>query len=142
MKIVVDTNIVFSTLLNPKSNVGELLMNVEGKFDFFAPELLLEEIERYHDKIKKYTKLDDDALKTIKLSVLDTIDLVSENLISENNWIEAYKITENIDEDDTPFVALSLELEAKLWTGDKKLSTTIKKKFPELTITTNELLHF
>ena len=39
MNIVVDTNIVFSTLLNPKSTVGEILMNLQDKFTFFGPEL-------------------------------------------------------------------------------------------------------
>jgi len=37
-------------------------------------------------------------------------------------------LTKNVDEFDTPFVALSLELASPLWTGDKKLIKGLKQK--------------
>ena len=66
MKIVVDTNIVFSTLLNPYSQIGEILMNLQDDFIFFAPELLKEEIERYSAKIEQFTKLDKKLIQSVK----------------------------------------------------------------------------
>ena len=139
MKLIVDTNIVFSTLLNPHSAIGEILMNIQDEFIFFAPELLKEELQRYAPKIAAYSKLNQKDLKGIKESVLSTINFVSEELISEESWAKAYSLTKDIDEDDTPFVALGIEYDAKLWTGDKILSRGLQKKGSDLIINTADL---
>jgi predicted nucleic acid-binding protein len=139
VNLVVDTNIVFSTLLNPHSAIGEVLMNVQDGFTFFAPELLKEELEKYTPKIAAYSKLDQKELSAIKSLVLSTISFVSEELISEQSWITAIGLTKDIDEDDTPFVALGIELNAKLWTCDKVLSRGLIKKGADITITTADL---
>ncbi|WP_426671540.1 PIN domain-containing protein [Mucilaginibacter sp. McL0603] len=139
MKLIVDTNIVFSTLLNPHSAIGEILMNIQDDFTFFAPELLKEELKRYALKIAAYSKLDQKALFDIEALVLSTINFVSEELISEQSWIQAFALTKDIDEDDTPFIALGIELNAKLWTGDKILSKGLAKKGVEIIITTADL---
>lgn len=139
MIFVVDSNIVFSALLNPNSIVGEVLFDIQNQFEFYAPEFLVTEIEKYSDKIAKYTKLNDENLKVVKTSVLSSIRLISEELISENSWNNAIELTKNIDENDTPFVALSIELNTKLWTGDKKLIKGISRKQNGLAITTEEM---
>lgn len=139
MIFVVDTNIIFSALLNPKSTVAEILFDIQDQFDFYAPEFLLTEIERYSEKIAKYTKLDKENLKIVKSSVLSSIEFISEDLISESSWGKAIKLTKDIDENDTPFIALSIELNEKLWTGDKKLIKGISEKQLDLTITTEEM---
>ncbi len=41
--------------------------------------------------------------------------------ISESNWDRAIEFVKNVDQFDAPFVALGLETEALLWTGDFKL---------------------
>lgn len=139
MNIVVDTNIVFSTLLNPTSTIGEILMNLQDKFTFFGPELLVNELERYAPKIAAYTKLTSHKLSQLEQLVLSSITLVSEELISERSWTAAYELARDIDEDDTPFVALALELNTKLWTGDKVLIKGLQKKGSDLAITTTEM---
>jgi predicted nucleic acid-binding protein len=139
VNIIVDTNIVFSTLLNPHSAIGEILMNIQDEFTFFAPELLKEELKRYAPKIIAYSKLDRKALSDIEELVLSTITFVQEESISEESWIQAFDLTKDIDEDDTPFVALGIEINAKLWTGDKILSKGLAKKGIDITITTVDL---
>lgn len=139
MKIVVDTNIVFSTLLNPYSQIGEIVMNLQDDFTFFAPELLKEEIDRYSAKIEQFTKLDKKLIQSVKYLIFDSITFVSEELISSNSWNAAYELTKGVDEDDTPFIALSIELQTNLWTGDKKLREGLKTKIPGLIISTEEL---
>jgi len=36
-KIIVDTNIVFSALLNTNSRIGQILINGKNRFDFYSP---------------------------------------------------------------------------------------------------------
>lgn len=139
MTLVIDTNIVFSTLLNPHSIIGEILMNVQDNFTFVAPALLVEEIERYSSRIELYSKLKSKEIQIVKTLVLKSIELISEELITKNNWLKAFELTKDIDEFDTPFVALSLELNARLWTGDKKLINGLKSKNNNLAISTDEM---
>jgi predicted nucleic acid-binding protein len=139
VRLIVDTNIVFSTLLNPHSAIGEILMNIQDDFTFFAPELLKEELKRYAPKIAAYSKLDQETLSYIEALVLSTINFISEESISEESWSEAFALTKDIDEDDTPFIALGIELNTKLWTGDKVLSKGLAKKGSDIIITTADL---
>lgn len=139
MNLVIDTNIVFSTLLNPNSVVGEVLMNVQDTFTFYAPELLKDELKRYALKISTFSKLTSQQLDEVKELLFTNIIFVSEELISEQSWVEAFQLIQDIDEDDTPFVALSIELNAKLWTGDKILSKGLVEKGVHITIPTSDI---
>jgi predicted nucleic acid-binding protein len=117
-------------------------MNIQDEFTSFAPELLKEQLKRYAPKITAYSRLDPKTLSDIEELVLSTINFVSEESISEQSWIEAFAFTKDIDEDDTPFIALGIELNAKLWTGDKVLSKGLAKKGVEIIITTADLKKF
>lgn len=59
---------------------------------------------------------------------MQQISFVNEEFISLGNMIHAYKLCSGIDEKDTVFVALSLELEAELWTQDKELKNGLQTK--------------
>lgn len=139
MNLIIDTNIVFSTLLNPNSSIGDILLNYQDSIQFYAPELLIEEINRYADKIEKYSKLNPTQLTSCKSLLLNAIQFVSEELISEDSWSTAYRLTKDIDENDTPFVALAIQMNSKLWSGDKKLTKGLVLKQSELIFTTLEL---
>lgn len=60
--------------------------------------------------------------------VLKNIQFINENQISETSWKRARDLTEDIDIKDVSFVALTIELGAVLFTGDKKLYKGLKKK--------------
>lgn len=140
MILVVDSNIVFSALLNPSSVIGEILIDVSNRFQFCAPEMMKDELAKYEEKIKRYSKLSSSEITMLKDLIYDSINFISEDLISQANWKKAFELTKHIDEKDTPFVALALELHTKLWSGDKKLSTGIKYKNKQLIIQTNDVL--
>jgi predicted nucleic acid-binding protein len=127
MIIIVDTNIVFSAILNVNGLIGDLIFNSSENFIFFAPELLLEEISRYNDKLLKLSKLTQEQLLESEYRILSQIELISEKLISQNSWHKAFEMTKNINEFDTPFVALAIEIDGILWTGDKKLLNGLQK---------------
>ena len=110
MRIVVDTNIVFSALMNANNTMGEVLLNLQDELDFFAPELLRTELQRYTDKLRKASKLSEQQLEESATRILERIMFVSEELINQSTWTTAYNLTKDVDEDDTPFVALAYEL--------------------------------
>jgi predicted nucleic acid-binding protein len=113
-----------------------MLMNIQDEFTFYAPELLKHELKRYSPKIAAHSKLDENALADIEALVLSGINFVPEEDISAQSWTMAWSITKDIDEDDTPFVALAIELNTKLWTGDKVLTRGLIKKDVNIAITT------
>lgn len=138
MIVVIDTNIVFSALLNPKSNIGEILIDAGNEFEFCAPEMLILELNKYKSKIEQHTKLSKTQIRIIRNIILESIHFISEELISKESWNTAFSLTKDVDENDTPFVALAIELNTSLWSGDKKLSK-LNKERTSLIINTTEL---
>jgi predicted nucleic acid-binding protein len=59
MKIIVDTNIVFSALLNSNSHIGQLLLDSRNYFEFYSCKYLQKELFNHFHKIRAYTKLCD-----------------------------------------------------------------------------------
>ncbi|MBI4315926.1 MAG: hypothetical protein HY679_08320 [Chloroflexi bacterium] len=51
-----------------------------------------------------------------------------EDLIAPEHRKSAYALCRDVDEADTPHVALALELDALLWTGDKRLKGGLENK--------------
>jgi predicted nucleic acid-binding protein len=65
MKIIVDTNIVFSAILNSNSRIGKILLNSKEHFQFFTCNYLRIEIQRHRNKLLKITKLTEDQLSEL-----------------------------------------------------------------------------
>ena len=47
MKIVVDTNIIFSALLNSNSTIGDILFNSDKDFEFYSCAYMRFEIQKH-----------------------------------------------------------------------------------------------
>ncbi|MDJ1184724.1 PIN domain-containing protein [Roseofilum casamattae] len=124
--IVIDTNILFSCLLSGESRFGEILLTSER--DFFVCEQVIIELFKHKEKLVKISRLSEDEILQFYKILLKHISLYKEDLISEHNRINAYRLCQDIDESDTPHVALALELNGRLWTGDKKLKEGLKRK--------------
>ena len=125
-RVVVDTNIIFSALVNAQSTFAEILLRSDH--EFFVCEMALVEIFKHKDKIAKISRLSDDDLARLYHILLRRITLFKEDLVSIENRKAAYQFCLDIDESDTPHVALALELDALLWTGDKKLKESLEQK--------------
>ena len=139
MKITVDSNIVFSAILNTKSNIGQILTIGSKHFDFYTIDLLKTEIWNHRQKIKKITGFSNDEFEQIYHLIISKIRFIDDILISDNSINNAFKLTHDIDKDDTLFVALTNHLKSKLWTGDKILENGLRKKGYSRIITTPEL---
>jgi len=65
--------------------------------------------------------------------------LIDLEAIRESTWEKAMELTKDVDEFDAPFIALALEMESPLWTGDKKLVKGLSKKGIDWILTTDIL---
>lgn len=128
MKIIVDTNIIFSGLLNSTSTIGNLLINSKSKFEFYSCSYMRFEIQKHREKLKKISKLSDQQLTDAEFYLFSRLKFINEDLIPEIIWKKALKLTHDIDVDDIDFVALTLYLKGALWTGDKNLYNGLKNK--------------
>ena len=128
MNIVVDTNIIFSGVLNPDGRISDLLLNSAQSFDFFAPTFILKELSKHHEKLIKFSRLEVDELEFIQRIILKKIDLIDIENVSSKTWQESLNLVSEVDEFDAPFIALSLQLKCPLWTGDKRLIRGLNKK--------------
>jgi predicted nucleic acid-binding protein len=128
MKIVVDSNIAFSAILNTKSKIGQLLINGSQFFEFYTVGLLKEEIVEHQQKILSLTGFTEPQLNEIFQLIFPRIRFVDEIFLTDKDIAKAIDLVSGIDKDDALFVALANHLSAKLWTGDKRLINGLKKK--------------
>jgi predicted nucleic acid-binding protein len=127
MKIVVDTNIIFSALLNSNSSIGDLIFNSGKYFEFYSCNYMRYEIQKHWEKLKKISKLSEEQLQISYTQVLAKLNFINEEIIPLEIWLSSEKIAKNIDIDDIDFIALTKFLKATLWTGDKVLFNGLKK---------------
>lgn len=116
-KIVVDTNVLISALINPDSIVWEVVEIEE--VDFLAPEIVVDEIEKYESLIKD--KLDsrerEEEYDYLLSELFHPIVIVSPS-VYEEKVKEAHKVMKSIDEKDTEFLALALTYDIPVWSDD------------------------
>lgn len=140
MRIVVDTNIVFSAILNTNSSIARILLQTKSRFLFYSTDLLLIEIENHKDKLKKLSGYSDlELMKTISI-ITGRIRFIDANLIPAKIFLKTQTLLYNIDIDDTEFVALTTHIKGHLWSGDKALQSGLAAKGWSRFITTGELL--
>ena len=124
--IVTDANIIISSLISYSRKIRRILSRKDLKF--VAPKFIIVELFKHAPKIQKATKLSRDELLESLSSTVNRIKFYEEDLISIANWVEAFRLCRDVDEKDTPYIALTLELEAELWTNDDELKVGLMKK--------------
>lgn len=123
MKLVIDTNIIFSALYNPDSKAGEIILfAIEGKIELYAPESVKSELTRILEKKLDYEK--EEIEETITSLPITWI---------EKEIYEEYKEEFDLrDENDRSVAACSLILNCALLTGDKDFNNLKKIKVVSL----------
>lgn len=139
MKVVVDTNIIFSGILSPNGTISDLLLNSFNTFDFYSPSTILGELDEHHQKLLKLSGILENKLDFLKWTLLRKINLIDLESLRQPTWDKAIELTKNVDEFDAPFIALCLELDSPLWTGDKKLAKGLKQQGIKWILDTNEI---
>lgn len=126
MKVVIDANILFAALRATNRHFRRFLYLSE--YSFFAPKFLIVEIFEHKERIVTKSKSSPQEVYEYLDDVLQKITFVSNDYISLENYIEAFHLCKDADEDDTPFVALTLELNADLWSKDDILKAHLRSK--------------
>jgi len=139
MRIVVDSNIVFSAILNTNGKIGDLLLNSGESLQFFACDFLKSELEEHHLKLKSVSKLSDLEINQSKEKIFQHITFVDTRIIPSATFLYAEALLLDIDPDDTEHTALFIFLEGMLWTGDKKLYSGLQTKGISGVINTDDL---
>lgn len=138
MIVITDSNIIFSALKTPNGIVAKILKQ-KSNIQFFAPDFLIMEVKNHIDKILvNSTKTKREILKELSL-LLTEITIIKTVDIPKKNILEAIKIVQDIDIDDTLFVALHTYKKHKIWTGDKVLINGLKAKGFNICVSTQEL---
>ena len=115
MEFVLDANILFAALIRD-SVTAKIMLHKD--IMLFAPEFIIEEMQRYKDQLIKKsnrTKQEFDSILDIfqrKIVLVPMRDLVSELEM-------ACKISP--DEKDISYIALALKHELPIWSNDKDL---------------------
>ena len=126
MIIIVDTNILFASLRSKNSKFRKILM--DKTISFYTPNFLVAEIFKHKERILKKAKTTEKEVYEFLNKVLKRIHFVNEEMITIQSAQRGYELCKDIDEKDTPFVALTIELNGKLWTRDKPLQKGLIKK--------------
>ncbi len=124
--VVVDTNLIFSALIPKASEIRDQLF--ENSMTFYAPNFLITEIYKHKDKLIAISKLDESEFYLYFNGIIERIQFLPIDFISIESRKTAYNLCKNIDIKDTPFIALSIELNIPIWTGDKKLKDGLRLK--------------
>jgi predicted nucleic acid-binding protein len=124
--VIVDTNILFMSLRARGTKIRDTFAQ-EG-YRFYAPNFLVTEIFKHKGKLLQQTQATEDEVNEFLAKSLRNIHFVNETFVSVGSYIEAYRLCGDVDEKDTPFVALTLELEGELWTRDQQLIQGLTRK--------------
>jgi len=125
--VVVDTNILFAALISRHSRIRETLL-MEPSIGFCCPRFVFSELFKHKERILTATELSEDELLDALNSLFAHIRFVDESAIRIGDWLEARRLCAGIDEKDTPFIALAIHLNARLWTGDGELKNGLRTK--------------
>lgn len=127
MRVVVDANIAFRALARGR---GDLRTRMASSDDgsFFAPFFVLVELYKHKERIQRQSALSEEAVLTALHELCECLTFIREAEITIGSWVEACRLTTDVDPKDAPYVALTLHLGGKLWTHDEELKQGLRAK--------------
>ena len=101
---------------------------LESGHRFVAAKYLIVELFKHKERIVAKTKCPEADILLYLHEILRHIEFLDEEIISTGSYVEAYRLCRGVDENDTPFIALALELNGELWSNDGELKVGLQKK--------------
>ena len=135
MRIVIDSNILFSALVKD-ALTRKLILEYEESFLF--PSFIFEELEKHKDELRRKSKMTNNEFSLLLKVLLEKMEFIPEEKLDP--YIDdAFKIIKKIDENDVLFFASVLAFpESVLWSDDKRL----KKQSQVIIMNTTEFMLF
>jgi predicted nucleic acid-binding protein len=125
--VVVDANIAFKALAAGRGDLRDRLGPL-ATVVFFAPRFLFVELFRHKERLSQAAHVTEDELLDALHTLVNRVEFVNEANIPIGTWLEAHRLCRDIDEKDTPYVALTLHLDGRLWTDDTELKDGLRAK--------------
>ena len=127
MRVVVDTNIAFSALA---AGCGDLAVRLLSPAEtvFYAPRFLFVELFKHQARLLAASRLPEEKLLEALNELIESLQLIEAASIPVGVWMQARRLCDGVDLKDTPFVALTLHLDARLWTDDEELKAGLRAK--------------
>ena len=126
-RVVVDANRIFSELISANQRLRQVFASGPD-IEFYCPRYVVVELFKHKERIVAATALEEPALLALLHTLLHRIRFFDEDAISIGSWTEAWRLCRDVDENDVAYLALTLELDGDLWTGDRELETGLRKK--------------
>ena len=123
--VIVDANIAFKCL---HAGRGDLCSRIgPGQHpQFFSPRFLFVELFKHKERLASAAKLTETELLEALYALVSRLEFVNEANIPVGTWVEAYRLCKGTDEKDTPYVALTLHMDGRLWTEDEQLKAGLR----------------
>ncbi|MEA3458209.1 MAG: PIN domain-containing protein [Candidatus Thermoplasmatota archaeon] len=118
MKIIIDSNILFSALIK-NSLTRRMVLDYNGYFLF--PSFIFEEMEKHKGELLKKSKMNAKDFNLLLNLLLRKVMVVPIEALFQYRK-KAYEIIKDVDPDDTIFIACALaHPDSVIWSDDKKL---------------------
>ena len=125
--VVVDANIAFKTLVSGRGDLRDRLGRATA-VSFFAPRFLFVELFKHKERLATAARVSEAEILEALHTLVSRLEFVNEANLPVGTWMEAHRLCREIDEKDTPYVALTLHLDGRLWTEDSELKTSLKAR--------------
>jgi predicted nucleic acid-binding protein len=125
--VVVDANIAFKALVSQRGDLRDRL-DPSATSKFYTPGYLFVELFKHKARLAHATGLTEAELLEALQTLVSRLEFVNETTISLGVWMEAHRLCRDVDERDTPYIALTLHLAGRLWTEDEQLKRALRTK--------------
>lgn len=125
--VVVDANIAFKALAAGRGDLRDRL-DPSASVTLFSPRFLFVELFKHKERLARAARLNEDELLEALHTLVTRLEFITEENIPLGTWLEAHRLCRDVDEKDTPYVALTLHLDGRLWTEDDELKRGLRAK--------------
>lgn len=124
MKLVVDTNVVISSLLKD-SLTRRLITHIDA--DLYTIWFTREEVTKHNRELLEKGGFSEIALHILLENILHKLVILDDEVV-KSKMKEARELMDTIDRKDTPFIAAALATDSDIWSDDKHFEKQRKIK--------------
>lgn len=125
--VVIDANIAFKALVAGRGDLRDRIGRA-ADIKLFAPRFLFVELFKHKERLTRASGLNEDQMLQALQTLVGRINFIDEDAIRIGAWMEAYHLCRHVDEKDTPYVAMTIHLDGRLWTDDADLKRGLESK--------------